>query len=85
MDRAPDRGPADGRGMGVLDMARSIRAGEPHRATGELAHHVVDTMVSVAEAIDSGTFVDVTSSAPDSAPLGEDWAPTEATFEGISA
>lgn len=81
----PTAGPADGRGMGVLDMARSIRAGEPHRATGELAHHVVDTMVSVAEAIDSGTFVDVTSSAPDSAPLGEDWAPTEATFEGISA
>lgn len=80
----PTAGPANGRGMGVLDMARSIRAGEPHRATGDLAHHVVDTMVSIAEAIDSGTFVDVTSSAPASAPLGEDWAPTEATFEGAS-
>ncbi|MFJ9907507.1 Gfo/Idh/MocA family protein [Streptomyces sp. NPDC101152] len=81
----PTAGPADGRGMGVLDMARSLRAGQPHRATGELAHHVVDTMVSIAEAIDAGTFVDVTSSAPASAPLPEDWAPTEATFEGASA
>ena len=30
----PATGPANGRGMGVLDMARSIRAGVPHRATG---------------------------------------------------
>ncbi|MEH0626520.1 Gfo/Idh/MocA family oxidoreductase [Streptomyces stelliscabiei] len=81
----PTAGPAIGRGMGVLDMARSIRADEPHRATGELAHHVVDTMVSISEAIDAGAFVDVASSAPACAPLPEDWAPTEATLEGASS
>ncbi|MET7701486.1 Gfo/Idh/MocA family oxidoreductase [Streptomyces sp. NPDC005485] len=81
----PTAGPANGRGMGVLDMARSVRAGQAHRATGELAHHVVDTMVSIAEAIDSGAFVDVASSAPASAPLPETWAPTEATLEEAAA
>ena len=45
----PASGPADGRGLGVLDMARSIRAGVPHRATGELAYHVLDAMVSISE------------------------------------
>ena len=30
----PATGPANGRGMGVLDMARSLRAGVPHRAQG---------------------------------------------------
>ncbi|MFZ3572240.1 Gfo/Idh/MocA family protein [Streptomyces sp. BH097] len=72
-------GPADGRGLGVLDMARSLRRGEPHRATGELAHHVLDTMVSVSESIDTGSFIDVVSSAPASSPVPEDWSPHEAT------
>ncbi|AMM31228.1 oxidoreductase [Sinomonas atrocyanea] len=81
----PTTGPANGRGMGVLDMARSIRAGQPHRATGQLAYHVLDTMVSVSESIDSGAFVPVASSAPSSAPLPEDWAPTEATLDGVRA
>ena len=52
----PATGPANGRGMGVLDMARSIRAGVPHRATGNLAYHVLDTMVSISESVESGTF-----------------------------
>ncbi|MEV0555163.1 Gfo/Idh/MocA family oxidoreductase [Streptomyces sp. NPDC050597] len=73
-------GPANGRGLGVLDMARSLRSGEPHRATGQLAHHVLDTMVSVSEAIDTGSFIDVASSAPASGPLPEDWSPGEATL-----
>lgn len=81
----PTTGPANGRGMGVLDMARSIRAGQPHRATGQLAYHVLDTMVSVSESIDTGEFVPVASSAPSSAPLPEDWAPTEATLDGVRA
>lgn len=80
----PTAGPANGRGMGVLDMARSIRAKEPHRATGELAHHVLDTMVSIEESMESGAFVDIASSAPASAPLPESWAPTEATLEEAS-
>lgn len=73
-------GPANGRGMGVLDMARSIRAGVPHRATGDLGYHVLDSMVAITESIRSGTFIDVTSSTPASAPLPEDWAPETATL-----
>ncbi len=76
----PATGPSQGRGMGVLDMARSIRAGVPHRATGTLAYHVLDTMVSMSESVDSGTFVDVESSATASPALPEDWDPTASTL-----
>ncbi|MGO2540720.1 MAG: Gfo/Idh/MocA family protein [Specibacter sp.] len=76
----PAVGPANGRGLGVLDMARAIRAGVPHRATGEQAFHVLDAMVSISESVDSGEFVQVASTATVSAPLPVDWAPTEATI-----
>lgn len=76
----PATGPSQGRGMGVLDMARSLRAGVPHRATGDLAYHVLDTMVSISESVDSGQFIDVESSAPASAALPEDWDPTASTL-----
>ncbi|MDI2023896.1 hypothetical protein PJL18_04445 [Paenarthrobacter nicotinovorans] len=61
-------------------MARALRAGTPHRATGDLAYHVLDSMVSIAESVESGTFVDVTSNAPASAAVPEDWAPETATL-----
>jgi hypothetical protein len=76
----PATGPAPGRGMGVLDLARSLRAGVPHRAAGHLAHHVLDTMVAISESMESGTFVDVESSAPASAALPGDWDPTASTL-----
>jgi predicted dehydrogenase len=76
----PATGPANGRGMGVLDMARSLRAGTSHRATGALAYHVLDTMVSISESASASVFVDVESSAPPSAVLPEDWAPETATL-----
>lgn len=76
----PATGPANGRGLGVLDMARSIRTGVPHRAAGNLAYHVLDTMVSVSESIESGTFIDIESSAPTSAALPEDWDPSAQTL-----
>ncbi|MEL7236470.1 MAG: Gfo/Idh/MocA family oxidoreductase, partial [Chloroflexota bacterium] len=34
------------RGIGVADMAHSIRAGEPHRASGDLALHVLEIMLA---------------------------------------
>lgn len=76
----PANGPANGRGMGALDKARSLRASVPHRATGDLAYHVLDAMVAISESVDSGTFVDVTSNAPASAALPENWAPETATL-----
>lgn len=76
----PARGSASSRGSGVLEMGRAIRAGRPHRATGELAYHVLDTMVSISESIESHCFVEVASSITPAPTLPEDWDPTAATL-----
>ncbi|WP_125610145.1 Gfo/Idh/MocA family protein [Specibacter cremeus] len=77
----PAEGPTNGRGMGVLDMARSLRAGVPHRAQGAVAYHVLDAMVSIAESIDTGDFVTVDSTASAAEPLPLGWDPTDATLQ----
>jgi predicted dehydrogenase len=76
----PSVGSTASRGAGVLEMARAIREGRPHRAQGELAFHVLDTMASIAESIDTRAFVDVESSAAPVPALPEDWDPTAATL-----
>ncbi|WP_275791381.1 Gfo/Idh/MocA family protein [Pararhizobium gei] len=38
------------RGMGLADMARSIKAGVPHRCSGELGYHALDVMLAIEEA-----------------------------------
>ncbi|CAI3792164.1 Gfo/Idh/MocA family protein [Pseudarthrobacter sp. MM222] len=76
----PATGAGQGRGMGVVDVARSIRTGVPHRATGNLAYHVLDTMVSISESIESETFVDVESSVAKVPALPGDWDPTVSTL-----
>jgi predicted dehydrogenase len=68
------------RGTGVLDMARAIRADRPHRATGALAFHVVDVMASITESIDTGAFVDVTSTVEVPEILPGDWDVHAATL-----
>ena len=73
-------GSTSSRGSGVLEMARAIRAGRPHRASGELAYHVLDTMVSISESIENHSFVEVASSTPPVPALPEDWDPTVATL-----
>jgi predicted dehydrogenase len=76
----PSVGSTASRGTGVLEMARAIREGRPHRAQGELAFHVLDTMASIAESINTRAFVDVESSAASVPALPEDWDPTAATL-----
>jgi len=78
----PSTGSTASRGAGVLEMARAIRAGRPHRAQGELAFHVLDAMASIAESIDTKSFIDVESSAAPVPALPEEWDPTEATLAG---
>jgi predicted dehydrogenase len=56
-----ENGTVVGRGLGVLDMVRSIAAGRPHVASGELGHHAVDVLLSAQESAASGEFVKVTS------------------------
>ena len=60
-------------------MARAIREDRPHRATGALAFHVVDVMVSIAEASDTGQVVAVESAVQPSEALPADWDPLAAT------
>ncbi|MEQ1737620.1 MAG: gfo/Idh/MocA family oxidoreductase, partial [Rhodoglobus sp.] len=69
-----------GRGAGVVDLARSIRAGVPEQASAEQAFHVLDTMVAITEAAASGDYVAVSSSTPALPALPAEWNPREATL-----
>ncbi|GAB2984465.1 Gfo/Idh/MocA family protein [Frigoribacterium salinisoli] len=73
-------GSTQGRGSGVLDLARSIRGGDPVRASGELAAHVLDVLLAISEAAETRTVVDVASTVAKPTPLAEDWDPTAATL-----
>ena len=57
------------RGVGVADMAYALVYGRPHRASGELAHHVLDVMQSVEEASNADRHVMIESSCAKPAPL----------------
>ena len=71
---------AVGRGTGVVELARAIRAGVPERASGDQAYHVLDIMVSMIEAAESGDFVEVESTIALAGSLDEQWDPRAATL-----
>ena len=50
----PTTGSTVGRGLGVLDMARAVAEDRPHRASGELALHVLEIMTAVDRSTRSG-------------------------------
>ena len=58
-----------GRGVGVADMAYAIQSGRPHRASGELAFHVLDIMLSLEEAAALGRHVAIKSALDQPAAL----------------
>jgi predicted dehydrogenase len=60
------------RGLGVADMAASITAGEPHRASGALALHVLETLHAFTWSSDSGRRFDLTTTCERPAPLPVD-------------
>ncbi|MDT0345878.1 Gfo/Idh/MocA family protein [Streptomyces litchfieldiae] len=76
----PVEGATAGRGLGVLEMARALRAGEPHRASGALGLHVLQTMAAIAESGERGEFRSpgvptpgaAAVTAPEPLPLGWD-------------
>ncbi len=57
------------RGLGVSDMARVLREGGPHRASGEMAAHVVDIMAAALTSSDEGRHILISSSFDRPAPL----------------
>lgn len=76
----PLTGTTAGRGIGVLDMARAIRAGTPHRASGALALHVLEIMAAVTESGERGKFRTLNSDVPLPDPLPPDWDPYATTL-----
>ncbi|MGV3615822.1 MAG: Gfo/Idh/MocA family protein [Fimbriimonas sp.] len=60
------------RGIGVLDMAHAIRENRPHRVSGDLAFHVLDVMLGIAEASEAGRHLELTSQVGRPAALAED-------------
>ena len=60
------------RSTGVADMAYAIRSGRPHRASGELALHVLDIMHAIHEASATSRYIELTTTCerPAALPLG---------------
>jgi len=60
------------RGIGVADMAYALRTGRAHRASGELAYHVLDIMHAVHDAASQGRHINLSSTCqrPAALPMG---------------
>src|SRR5699024_7057118 len=76
----PASGATTGRGLGVLEMARALRAGVPHRAQGEIAAHVLDVMVGIETAIAENSIVEIDSRFTEVEPMPADFDPYAATL-----
>jgi predicted dehydrogenase len=59
----------DSRGVGVADLALAIRAGRPHRASGEMGAHVVDVVNAIHESAEQGRRIDLQTTCQRPAPL----------------
>ena len=62
---------ADGnyRILGLADMAQAIRTGRPHRASGDLAFHVLEVMEAFRRSSESGAAVEIVSRPERPAPM----------------
>ncbi len=57
------------RGIAAADMAYALRSGRAHRASGELAYHVLDIMHAFQDASEQGRHIELESTCPRPAPL----------------
>jgi len=76
----PAQGEPRARGVGVLEMARAIRAGQEPRASGRLAYHVLDAMLAIEESIETDAPVAVQSRFEQSPALPDGWDPRAHTL-----
>jgi len=65
---------ADYRIVGLIDMAMAIRHSRPHRASGDLALHVLEVLEALEASSRSGQFISIRSRCerPEPVPLGSD-------------
>ena len=68
------------RGLGVLDLARASRTGGRPLASGELAYHVLDTLVAIDEAVSERRVVPVESRVDPVPLVADDFDPFERTL-----
>jgi predicted dehydrogenase len=68
---------SNSRGIGVADMAFAMAEGRPHRASGELAYHVLDTMHVIYEAAEQGRRLAPQSRCERPAALPVEWPEKE--------
>lgn len=61
--------------IGVADMAHAIRKNRPHRASGELAYHVLEVMEAVQRSSDEGRHITIESRPERPAMLPADLMP----------
>ena len=61
--------PHNARMIGVIDMVCAIRSGREHRASGTLAHHVLETMLAFDKSSYCGQYVEIRSTVERPAPL----------------
>jgi predicted dehydrogenase len=76
----PTAGATDGRGLGVLDMARALRGGGRLRAPGELGLHVLETMTAIERSAAQRSFEPVTSGFTVPEALDAGWDPKAGTL-----
>ena len=57
------------RGIGLADMTYALQSGRAHRASGELALHVLDTMQSILDAAEKAQYITLKSTCNRPAPL----------------
>jgi predicted dehydrogenase len=62
---------ANYRSLGVADMAHAILSGRPHRASGDLALHVLEVMEAFEVASREQRFVEITTPVERPAPITE--------------
>lgn len=76
----PVTGATDGRGLGVLDMARTLRRGGLLRAPGELGLHVLETMEAIERSAADHSFQPVRSEFSLPEALDASWDPKASTL-----
>ena len=62
----------NGRGIGAADIAYAYQSGRKHRASGELAYHVLEAMWAFHDASDMGKHYEMQSQTERPAPLRAD-------------
>jgi predicted dehydrogenase len=66
----------NGRGIGVVEMARALRSGGAHRPTAQLGLHVLEAMLATTESIERRAFISIESLFAQIQAMPEDWDPT---------